>query len=188
MIAVEELARAQGRFLRPAEHVEGRKARSVGRRVRTDPRAVYLAFLIVCMAVAFTLTARSLSAVNEGYRLGALQNQLEQLQRDNESLQLQLAEAQSLEQIRAVATTKLGMKPPDQFRFAAVTNAAAADAYGFRTDLPGGSRMVAEAPATTAPDSTLTAANRGGRALADIARRVIRWLTTVREARVDGWE
>ncbi len=188
MIAAEELALAQRRFLRPAERADGRKARAAARRVRTDPRAVYLAFLLVCAAVAFTLTARSLAAVNEGYRLGALQKQLAQLQRENESLHLELAQAQSLEQIRALATTKLRMKQPDHFRVAAVTNAADADAYGFRSDLLGGSRTVAKASVAPVPNSALVAADRGGRAFADIARRVFRWLTTMRQARADGWE
>ncbi|MHB0884299.1 MAG: hypothetical protein ACYC6V_02505 [Bacillota bacterium] len=138
--------------------------------------------------MAFTLTTRSLTAVNEGYRLGALQKQLAQLQRQNESLRLELAQAHSLEQIRAVATTKLQMKQPDHFRIASVTNAAAADAYGFRTDLPGGSRAVAKAAVAPAPNSALAAPDRGARSFVDIARRVFRWLTTVREARADGWE
>lgn len=189
MIAAEELAHAQRRFSRPAEAIDGRKARSVGRRVRTDPRALYLACLLLCAALAFTLTARSLAAVNEGYRLGALKAQLAQLQREREGLQLELARAQSLDRIRAVATTKLKMKEPDRFRFASVTNAADSNAYGFRTDLPGGSQ-VAKAPAAadSSPKPALVAVTNSGRRLSDVAHRVLRWLTTMRQARADGWD
>jgi len=192
LIAAEELARRQGGFTRREETVvdgERRPLRRRGRRIarRSPAKGTYLTFLVVSGVVAFLLTSRSLAAVNEGYRLGALQKQLAELQREHEGLELQLAEAQDLGRIRQVAVTKLGMKEPDRIRFASVSGAADSYAYGFRTDLPGGSQ--AEAPTRVSPTTTQVAAGGpSGLSISDAIHRILRWLTTMRQARADSWD
>ncbi|HEY3315590.1 MAG TPA: hypothetical protein VGL40_10005 [Bacillota bacterium] len=144
--------------------------------------------------VAFGIAARALGTVREGYQIDQLQSQLAQLQRDRESLELQLAQAQSLERIRAVATSKLRMKEPDTFRFASVTVAADANAYGFRTDLAGGSQA-AKAPMDEGPAQETAglvvaqaSAQPAAKVIADTFHRILRWLTTVRQANAGSWD
>ncbi len=204
MIAAEELVRGQRRFgYEKAARVTGadRKARVAGRILRADRRVAFLVGLVIFAAICFTFTFRSLSAVREGYQMGAMQSQVAQLKRENEALQLQLAQAQSLDQIRLLATTKLKMKEPEQYRVASVSGSGNSYAYGYRSDLstasaPGSAASggpVIQTAAVAQPETVALAGvrasfGRGERALADLIHRLSLWFTAVREVRANSWD
>jgi cell division protein FtsL len=61
--------------------------------------------------VGFALLLVRLAIIQEGYRLSALTQQVQQLQRENQRLRLEAAELGSYERLRLLAP-RYGLRPP----------------------------------------------------------------------------
>lgn len=75
---------------------------------------VVLAGFALCML--YTYQATRIIAL--GYQADKLQNSVNKLQGENKQLGLKIAELQAPERVQQIATTKLGMKEPQEFMIA----------------------------------------------------------------------
>ncbi|MGD0152662.1 MAG: cell division protein FtsL [Thermacetogeniaceae bacterium] len=75
---------------------------------------VVLAGFALCMLYTYQTTR----IIALGYQTDNLQNSVNELQGENKQLGLKIAELQAPERVQQIATTKLGMKEPQEFMIA----------------------------------------------------------------------
>lgn len=83
------------------------------RKARANNKKGYCVAVIVTLILAFWLTSRHAEITSTSYELIALNKQAQNLTVENQSLQSQVDELNSLDNIEYIATTKLGMQKPE---------------------------------------------------------------------------
>jgi len=119
----------------PAERQRPAK-RPVSRKRKKENVALLLTVIMVGFILGLVAAYRYAMLAQTGYRLDQLQKQLALAEAENQQLQMQVNQLQSLQRIEQIATTKLGMVRPEGAQMVAVTVPAQAE----------------PAPATPVPD------------------------------------
>ncbi|WP_251440930.1 cell division protein FtsL [Veillonella intestinalis] len=101
---------------RPYIPTRGRSAKRAGVFSNASPE-LKQAMLLVGMlcAICFSIVGAEAIKAGAGYQLVSLQKEMVQLSRDNDELNLEVAELKSPTRIQQIAQDKLGMVLPDAF-------------------------------------------------------------------------
>lgn len=101
---------------RPYIPTQGRRAKRVGVFSNVSPEMKQILLLVgLLCAVAFCLVSAQSVKAGAGYQLVDMQREVVQLSRDNDELNLEVAELKSPTRIQQIAQDKLGMVLPDAF-------------------------------------------------------------------------
>jgi len=88
-------------------------------RINTNLRAKCFIIVIMAAVIAMFVTMRSETIIRAGYDLVQMKAQLIKLEKENDSLRLDIAKLKSPQRIQSIATTELGMVVPQNIYCAA---------------------------------------------------------------------
>ncbi len=88
----------------------------------------YLMIVLLAFVIGIVIAARYTQLSVAGYGLNKINKELTLLQKENQQLSVELNHLKSLERIEEIATTKLGMVPPQRVQFVTMTAAVDQDA------------------------------------------------------------
>lgn len=97
----------------PPQKVNNRPQVRKVKKTKASNNIGYCTAVIVTLIMAFWLTSRHAEITSTSYELIALQKQAQALSVENQSIQSQVEELNSLDNIEYIATTKLGMQKPE---------------------------------------------------------------------------
>lgn len=99
-------------YEQPLQIDRGRKTKKVMRfKLRT--RALYAGIILLAFFLGLGLTWRYAQVTTTGYEIVRMKKDLKAMELENQQLQMQMKNLQSLQRIETVAVNKLGMVKPD---------------------------------------------------------------------------
>lgn len=96
--------------------LDGDKGRKIKRVRRIKPRTgfAYCSLAMILLCLAFLVTSRYAQITSLGYDIVSVKKQVQELDTENQLLQNKISQLNSLQHIEYVATSKLGMRKPEQ--------------------------------------------------------------------------
>ncbi len=97
----------------PQKNRKSGSKKQLDTRLRSRCQMLFVTVAILAMAV----TIRSGISASRGYELVAIQQQIQQVERENERLRIEIAQLKSPQRIGQIAAGELGMEVPNKMYF-----------------------------------------------------------------------
>jgi cell division protein FtsL len=87
-------------------------------RLKKNPWSRYFLMVVITVAIALTITGRYAAVARAGYEIAKLKYTVATLEKENDVLQLAVANFKAPGRVQEIATSRLGMQLPDKVFYA----------------------------------------------------------------------